>query len=329
MDISKLYSKIHELESLVEKIFGNQTIDIQLEDLFVVLNLKEFYKGRVVINSIKSVLLDEAFCSLAETFAIADVTKLKERGIIVRISGEIQSSLDCISRVGRTWDEISEIRHELITTSEGISKQEIRVLVGLIIKKREMLSGCIAELLSYFESIEEILEKVVMLPKHNMLKRIKCPITGEPCSKSSFPEINDVFVGLQFSSEYYNTPNLKEVLTEALKVNGLKPFFADEHFEPVHISCEICHKIQKVSICIFDISDSNPNVMFELGLACTQGKIAVLLAKQGSPGTKISDLAGFHRIQYGDLIDCRRLLINYFNDSRAVKECLNSRRGVI
>lgn len=269
-------------------------------------------------------LLDEAFCSLVETLAIADITKLKERGIIVRISGEIQSSLDCISRIGKTWGEISCIRDELITTSEGISKQEIRVLVGLIIKKRELLSGYIAEVLAYFESIEEILKKVVILPKHNLFKRIKCPITGELCSKPTDPESNEVFVGLQFTSEYYNTKNLKEVLTEALGAYGLKPFFADEHFEPVHISCEICHKIQKVSICIFDISDSNPNVMFELGLACTQGKIAVLLAKQGSQGTKISDLAGFHRIQYGDLIDCRRLLINYFNDSRAVKECLTA-----
>lgn len=323
MGFFKLYPKIHELEFLIEKILTNQTIDISLEELFIVLKVKEFHKIRSVINSLKSELLDGIFHSFLEFTSHYDCSNFKENGIIFRVRICLNSCLNHISDIEKVWEEINDIRDELMTTSGGISKQDKKVLIGLMLKKREVFLRFIYELLSEVEVIDKEVSKIgLLLPVTKLKAQLRCPITGESCNKPISMENRDVFVGLQFSSEHYNTLSLKEILAEALNPLNLNLFFADEHYEPTHISCEICHKIQKVSLCIFEISDGNPNVMFELGLACNQGKIAILLAKQGSRGTKISDLAGFHRIQYEDLIECRRLLSNFIKDSNIIRERL-------
>ncbi len=60
------------------------------------------------------------------------------------------------------------------------------------------------------------------------------------------------------------------------------------------IYCDICEQIQKAEIALFDVSTSNPNVVFELGLAISSGAYVYILrskhAKQ--PRKLVSDLNG-------------------------------------
>jgi hypothetical protein len=64
--------------------------------------------------------------------------------------------------------------------------------------------------------------------------------------------------------------------------------------------------------------------MFELGLAYMLGKVAILLAKKGSPGTHIADIAGMHRIEYEDMVECRDSVSACLSDSTRVQEVLQN-----
>lgn len=119
---------------------------------------------------------------------------------------------------------------------------------------------------------------------------MRCPITNDDCTKKLDEVSSSIFIGYQFKSDYYKTTSLKEILINALKNFNLHPFFLEEHFEPHHISCEICFKIRESPFCIFEISDSNPNVMFELGLSYMAGKVSIIISRHGSNGTTISDI---------------------------------------
>jgi hypothetical protein len=167
--------------------------------------------------------------------------------------------------------------------------------------------------------IEDAIGQAKATTGNRRISKIRCPINGENCTKELLDKPQQVFVGFQFNSDHYKTPSLKLMIQEALQTFDLIPFFADEHYEPVHISCEICHAIQEGSVSIFEISDSNPNVMFELGVAYMLDKVAILLARRGSPGTHISDIAGIHRIEYDDLIECRDLVKHCLADSITVR----------
>jgi hypothetical protein len=72
----------------------------------------------------------------------------------------------------------------------------------------------------------------------------------------------------------------KEVLSPAIRDAGLEPVRADEISEPGVISEQIWHRIQQATLCIADVSNRNPNVMYELGLAHALKKPVVQLVQR-------------------------------------------------
>jgi hypothetical protein len=52
--------------------------------------------------------------------------------------------------------------------------------------------------------------------------------------------------------------------------------------------------------------------------------VAILLAKKGSPGTHIADIAGMHRIEYEDMVECRDSVSACLSDSTRVQEVLQN-----
>ena len=56
--------------------------------------------------------------------------------------------------------------------------------------------------------------------------------------------------------------------------------------------------LQKSDIVVADVSDKNPNVLYELGYAHALGKPTVLLVNTESADGIPADLAGFHIIAY-------------------------------
>ena len=82
-----------------------------------------------------------------------------------------------------------------------------------------------------------------------------------------------VFIGMPFSSKLENV--YKAAIKPALDSLGLTPWKANEEIQNIDLMCKVCGGIQICSSAIVDISDWNPNVLFELGLVYGLGKEAL------------------------------------------------------
>lgn len=107
------------------------------------------------------------------------------------------------------------------------------------------------------------------------------------------------FVAHAFSKEKID--DLRSAIEASLEEFHLKPYYADQEIRSQHILCKICEKIRSSRFGIFKISDLNPNVTLELGMAYGSGKNALLIAKKGSEIP--ADLDGMDRLEYESLKD--------------------------
>jgi len=85
------------------------------------------------------------------------------------------------------------------------------------------------------------------------------------------------FVIMPFANE------LQEIYVECIKLaieeEGLKCIRGDDIFQPGPIISQIWHQIMKARLVIADLTKTNGNVMYELGLAHVVGHEAILLAQ--------------------------------------------------
>lgn len=132
----------------------------------------------------------------------------------------------------------------------------------------------------------------------------KCVFGIEYCTAQEISRNPYIFfIGYQVNSEYYEQTSMNalggricEGLKSDLKKYNLQISFEPFGFEPgIHILCDICKIIQKSILCIFEISDLNPNVMLEIGKS--QYKNLFLLRNQRSKKPS-SDLGGISYDEY-------------------------------
>lgn len=91
---------------------------------------------------------------------------------------------------------------------------------------------------------------------------------------------NLCFVIMPFDSNFndiYNT-----LIKPVAEKFGLTVLRADNIYSPGSITEQIRAAIQQARLCIADVSDRNPNVLYEVGIAHSFGKPTVLLTKQMS-----------------------------------------------
>jgi nucleoside 2-deoxyribosyltransferase len=77
---------------------------------------------------------------------------------------------------------------------------------------------------------------------------------------------------------------------------GLVPLRADQIFTPGSIMEQIRAAIRESRVCIADVTNDNPNVLYELGLAEAFGKPVILIAQTGSQ--RPFDIAGNRYIAF-------------------------------
>jgi hypothetical protein len=119
-----------------------------------------------------------------------------------------------------------------------------------------------------------------------------------------------VFLGFQFRSDYYDRSTLEELLVDSvvnasnelkdigLKYVTLEPLLID--LKPSEGVTEgIIRHIDSSIFAIFEISDNNPNVMFELGNAYAKNKGLIFLKNATSKEKIPSDIIGKYIVQYG------------------------------
>ena len=115
------------------------------------------------------------------------------------------------------------------------------------------------------------------------------------CFEYVAPQKNRVFVGMPFKMvDIY-----EHAIKPTLKALNLQAWRADEDKGAGDISCKISYVLQSCRVAIMEISDLNPNVCFEIGLAYGYGVPVVLMRKEGSPVA--TDLNGLLCLEYQDI----------------------------
>jgi nucleoside 2-deoxyribosyltransferase len=109
----------------------------------------------------------------------------------------------------------------------------------------------------------------------------------------------------QFESKYYDSSELKSCITQATQyaedmLSGINMVFDDiedaMHHTQVHEN--VTEAIRKSHIIIFEISDLNHNVIYELGVANTLKKPIIILREKTSENPLPADINQFIYIEY-------------------------------
>jgi hypothetical protein len=326
MSISDLMSRLQKIEETASLLFRDQfngMEDGSIDWVIAPLDQTMVNNLHVWLDMAKSDLTAGILETIFDVSSLKDMANWINGPLISLLSSRLNAASSSMQAGSETWGKICEARRQIILTPGGLNREDVWRFRRFTESAKDDLSRHVA---SVRMNLQEICALIASAPggQDHTGMSVRCPITGNSCNTPILPDAKRVFVGFQFKSEHYKTKSLMAMINEAVQRFNLTPFFPGEHYEPVHISCEICQNLQRVSICIFEISDSNPNVMFELGLAYMLGKVAILLAKKGSPGTHIADIAGMHRIEYEDMVECRDSVSACLSDSTRVQEVLQN-----
>jgi hypothetical protein len=152
------------------------------------------------------------------------------------------------------------------------------------------------------------------------LQAVRCPLSGGTCKELLSGNPNEAFIGYQFESKFYQKGRLKGSISRALKAQSMKAYFPDDHQRAELLTCRLNEKIYESRLSIFEISDNNPNVMLEVGLAMGLGKEIVFLKNKKSRVEVPSDLKGLAIIIYRKMSDIetglREILSKMFFEPR-------------
>ncbi|MCJ7423537.1 hypothetical protein MUP01_04625 [Candidatus Bathyarchaeota archaeon] len=121
-----------------------------------------------------------------------------------------------------------------------------------------------------------------------------------------------VFVAMPFKAGFQDL--YKYAIRPALEEIDLSIWKADERISNIDIMCKICQGIQECSCVIANISDWNPNVLFEIGLAYGFGK-SVILIKDRKEKVPV-DLKGLEYIEYETIDELKRNILAFFKSMK-------------
>lgn len=144
-------------------------------------------------------------------------------------------------------------------------------------------------------------------------EKIPCLLTGTFCAKEIKSNLENVFVSYAYRPKHFRKKAFKRALKKILSKVGLKPIFWDEITERGHFDCKICTYIQSSLFILFEFSDNNSNVAFELGLAIGIKKDYFILRKKALTDEMPSDIRGIDRIEYGTYRELENKLLERIN----------------
>ena len=324
MSLPQLIGRLERIEQTASGLFEDLFDGVENDHItWVVKPLNQVAVSNIHtwFGMTKSDLTAEVLQGLFHVFMGKRPVGWQNTSLLSPVASRLQAVAESLQEGSKTWERLCEARQEVYLAPGRMNREEFWRYRAFTEKTKDCLLKQVASARINLQEINDLIEH--FKEGHEAFEsNIPCPITGHLCDLPNVANSKQVFVAFQFSSSHFKATSLKVMIAEALGKLDLIPFFPDEHFEPVHISCEICHTLQQGSVCIFEISDSNPNVMFELGIAYMLGKFTILLSKRGSPGTQISDIAGIHRIEYDDLVDCRETITRYLKDSAKLQKIL-------
>ena len=92
---------------------------------------------------------------------------------------------------------------------------------------------------------------------------------------------------------------LEHTIFQVLKENGVEPYSFREDLPPGALWVDAVYRLlRSTDFVIADVSQNDPNIMFELGVAHGLGKPFVTLISSNSANRPPTDLAGYQFISY-------------------------------
>lgn len=132
----------------------------------------------------------------------------------------------------------------------------------------------------------------------------------------------------EYFTEYYNhfLEVYEDIFTPAIKKAGYIPMRADEEKACNVIQCDIIQKIIESDIVLCDLSNKNPNVLYELGIRQAFDKPVVLVQEEGTD--RIFDISIIRTIDYDKNLNQRKIKENIENIYKAILETLKQTKGI-
>jgi hypothetical protein len=142
-------------------------------------------------------------------------------------------------------------------------------------------------------------------PKQENYLPKRCLIHHGICAEVLEFKPKRFFVGYPFKPQY--TKDLKEKIGQVAKQLNIDPLYPAETQKKGVVLCKVCKEIQETDFSVFDITERNPNVMLEVGLAFGFGKEVILFnnpkyAEELKKGYPI-DLSGILIVEYDAVSD--------------------------
>jgi nucleoside 2-deoxyribosyltransferase len=129
-------------------------------------------------------------------------------------------------------------------------------------------------------------------------------------------DVEKVCLFFQFNSKFYNRNRLEKMIKDATELaaknlENIKIEYCRINIHPSHsITTEVIKFIESASFCVFELSDINPNVLFELGYTFSKGKGLAILRNKASKVPIPSDLSGLLILHYDDSISLENLALD-------------------
>jgi hypothetical protein len=228
----------------------------------------------------------------------------RQKGVVDYAEVEARFRQEADPYFGYIWDHLKdEERLTLYKLSHG--EQDVDRLAGLersgSVVKQDEAHHFFSEAFGRFVGEQPVSQELKRVSgEYRSLKRgiriERCFLTGGACAFRDEITIDEdkVFIGMPFRDHYQDIFDL--VIQPTLAELGLSPWKADDIKGNIAINCKICRALQESPQAIINISEANPNVFFEMGLAYGLGKSVLLLKDEES--TVPSDLQAIEYTQY-------------------------------
>jgi len=144
-----------------------------------------------------------------------------------------------------------------------------------------------------YDSVVQIIINV--RPKENIVAQMFQDETKYPDNRV---RSNFVFLGYPYTPAI-PADDYKRVISEVEEEFGIRMWYFLDEITTAELMRKVWRAILRADFCIFDTSDGNPNVAFELGLAVSQFKNCMTLLKTGTKNPLGSaDLGYSERAEY-------------------------------
>lgn len=141
-------------------------------------------------------------------------------------------------------------------------------------------------------------------------RKFHCFKVNSPCPHVIKENQRMFFVGMPFSDTYRDS--YEYGIKIALESHGCDVYRADGEISNFDLMCKICKAIQESKYVIINLSEQNPNVAFELGLAYGLGKYVLLIKAKGRAVQ--TDLSGLEYVEYSHAGDLRDKMLKWMTE---------------